>query len=153
MYLSHDGYRKLLEELEHLKKINRRALSKEIEVARGHGDLRENAEYIAAKEAQALNEKRIAELEMKLTDAQIIDEESIAKDEALLGATVTLRNMNTGEEIEYALVSELEADYSQGKISVTSPIGKGLLGHKKNDTVDIEVPAGTLRYKILKIKR
>lgn len=153
MYISHEGYKRLLEELGQLKKVKRRELSKEIETARGHGDLRENAEYKAAKEAQALNEERIADLEMKLTSAQIIDEENIAKDEALLGATVRLKNMNTNDEVEYTLVSELEADYSQGRISVTSPIGKGLLGHKKNDVVDIEVPAGALRYKILGIKR
>ena len=153
VYLSHKGYEKLKKELERLKKVERRALSKEIAVARGHGDLRENAEYKAAKEAQALNEKRIAELEMKLTNTEIIDDSKISKDEILVGATAKLRDLDTKEEQEYTLVSEVEADFSQGKISITSPIGKGLLGHKKNDVVKIEVPAGILKYKVLKITR
>jgi len=133
--------------------VDRKALSKEIAVARAHGDLRENAEYKAAKEAQALNEKRIAELEMKLTNTEIIDDSKMSKDEILVGATAKLRDLDTKEELEYTLVSEVEADFSQGKISITSPIGKGLLGHKKNDVVKIEVPAGILKYKVLKITR
>jgi len=153
VYLSHKGYEKLKKELERLKMVDRKALSKEIAVARAHGDLRENAEYKAAKEAQALNEKRIAELEMKLTNTEIIDDSKMSKDEILVGATAKLRDLDTKEELEYTLVSEVEADFSQGKISITSPIGKGLLGHKKNDVVKIEVPAGILKYKVLKITR
>lgn len=152
-YISPEGHEKAHKELEYLKNVRRKELSQEIAVARAHGDLRENAEYKAAKEAQALNEQRIAELESKLAESQILDDSKIPKDEALIGATLKLKDMDSGEEMEYTLVSELESDFSQGKISVTSPIGKGLLGHKKNEIVKIQVPAGRLRYKILKIKR
>ncbi|MBN1354428.1 MAG: transcription elongation factor GreA [Candidatus Omnitrophica bacterium] len=153
IYLTPEGYEKIRKEIEHLKKTKRKKLSKAIEEARSHGDISENAEYDAAKEAMALNEKKIAELEERLGRAQILDESRIPKDEALIGATVKLKDTDSGEIMQYTLVSELEADYSQGKISVTSPIGKGLLGHKKSEIVEIEVPAGTLRYKILEISR
>ncbi len=153
IYLTPEGYEKLREDLEYLKNIRRRELSKEIGQARSHGDISENAEYDAAKEAQALNEKRIAELEEKLSRAQLLDGQNIPKDEALIGATVRLKDLNSGEEFQYTLVSELEADFSQGKISITSPVGKGLLGHKQNEIVDIKTPAGILRYKILEISR
>ncbi|UCD55507.1 MAG: transcription elongation factor GreA [Candidatus Omnitrophota bacterium] len=152
-YLSHEGYEKLRKKLEFLTTTKRRKLSKAVEKARAHGDISENAEYDAAKDAQGLNEKRIAELEIKLANAQILDDTNMPKDEALIGATVKMKDMDSGEELQYTLVSELEADYSQGKISVGSPIGKGLLGHKKNEIVKIEVPAGILKYKILKISR
>lgn len=153
IYLTREGYEKLLKELEYLKTTKRRELSKAIEEARAYGDLRENAEYDAAKEAQALNEKRIAELEERLSCSRIVDEENIPTDEVLIGATVRLKDLDSGEELEYTLVSELEADYEEGKISVTSPVGQGLLGHKENEIVEINIPAGILRYKILKIKR
>lgn len=151
-YLTPDGHEKLMKKLEYLKKVRRKELSKEIGIARAHGDISENAEYDAAKEAQGLNEKRIAELEDKLANAQILDE-SISKDEVLVGATVELKDMDSGEKMEYTIVSEMEADFSQGKISMDSPIGRGLLGHKKNKIAKITIPAGTLRYKILKISR
>ncbi|MCM8760664.1 MAG: transcription elongation factor GreA, partial [Candidatus Omnitrophica bacterium] len=125
-YLTREGYEKLRRELEELKKVKRKHLSKAIGEARAHGDLSENAEYEAAKEAQALNEKRIAELESKLANAQMLDDEQMAKDEVLIGATVKLRDENSGEELEYTLVSEEEADYSRNKISVSSPVGSGL---------------------------
>jgi transcription elongation factor GreA len=152
-YITPEGYEKAREELMFLKGVRRKELSKEIGIARAHGDLRENAEYKAAKEAQALNEKRIAELEEKLAGSQILDDSKIPKNEALIGATLKLKDMDSGEEFEYTLVGELEADFSQGKISITSPIGKGLLGHKKKQVVKIKVPAGILRYKILDITR
>ena len=153
MYISREGYEDLVKELEYLKTKKRREISRDIEKARGHGDLSENAEYDAAKEAQGMNEKKIAELEEKLQRAEILDDTDMPKDEALLGATVKMKDMKTGEEISYSLVSEPEADYSSGKISVTSPVGKGLLGHKKNDIVEIQVPAGVIKYKILQISR
>lgn len=153
IYLTKDGHKKLLEELEYLKTVKRRELSKAIGEARSHGDISENAEYDAAKEAQALNEQRIAELEEKLSRARIIDDEYMPKDEVLIGATVKLKDLHSEEELEYTLVSEIEADYSQGKISITSPVGQGLLGHKENEIVEIKTPAGILRYKILKISR
>lgn len=153
VYLTQGGYQKLFEELELLKTVKRRQISKAIGEARDHGDIGENAEYDAAKEAQALNEQRIAELEGKLSRVRIIDDINIPKDEVLIGATVKLKDLNSAEELEYALVSELEADYSQGKISVASPVGSSLLGHKENEVVEIKIPAGLLRYKILKISR
>jgi len=153
VYLSHEGYEKLRRELELLKTSKRREISKAIGEARAHGDLSENAEYTYAKEAQGLNEKKIAELEDKLVRAKLIDESAMPKDEVLIGAKVKLKDMDSGEELEYSLVAEEEADYSAGKISVTSPVGESLLGHKENDTVKINIPAGTLRYKVIKITR
>jgi len=153
VYLTKDGYRKLVEGLEFLKTVKRRQISKAIGEARAYGDIGENAEYDAAKEEQALNEKRIAELEGKLSGVRIIDDIDMPKDEVLIGATVILKDLDTEEELQYILVSELEADYSQGKISVASPVGCGLLGHKENEVVEIKIPAGLLRYKILKISR
>lgn len=153
VYLTHEGYEKLRRELENLKNTKRKELSKAIAEARAHGDISENAEYSYAKEAQALNEKKIAELEDKLSRAKLIDESAMSKDEILIGATVKLKDTDSGEEIEYTLVSEEEADYSTGRISITSPVGEALLGHKENETVSIKVPAGTLRYKIVKIAR
>ncbi len=152
-YLTREGYQKLMKELEYLKTEKRRKLAKAIGVARDHGDISENAEYDAAKEAQALNEERISQLELKLSRTRILDDENIAKDKVLIGAKVMLKDLDTEEEFGYTLVSELEADYDQGKISVGSPIGKGLLGKKEGETAEIIIPAGTLKYKILKISR
>jgi transcription elongation factor GreA len=152
IYLSQEGYEKLVNDLEHLKTVKRRALSKAIGDARAHGDISENAEYDAARDAQAHNEKNIVELEDKLARVRILDK-NIPKDEVLIGATVKLLDMDTLEELEYTLVSELEADYSQNKISVSSPVGGGLLGHKENEIAQIKIPAGVLKYKIIKISR
>ena len=151
--MTREGYQKLMKELEYLKTEKRRKLAKAIGVARDHGDISENAEYDAAKEAQALNEERISQLELKLSRTRILDDENIAKDKVLIGAKVMLKDLDTEEEFGYTLVSELEADYDQGKISVGSPIGKGLLGKKEGETAEIIIPAGTLKYKILKISR
>ncbi len=153
IYLTHEGYEKLRKELEYLQNVKRKEFSKAIGEARAHGDLSENAEYTYAKEAQGLNEKRIAELEDKLSRAKLIDESAMSKDEILIGAKVRIKDLDSGEEFEYTLVSEEEADYSSGKISITSPVGEGLLGHKENETIKIKIPAGTLRYKVLRITR
>jgi len=153
IYLTPEGFEKIRKEIEYLKKVRRKEISKEIGRAREHGDISENAEYDAAKEAQGLNEKKISELEQKLSSGKILDDEKIPKDEALIGATVTLKDLDSGETFEYTLVSELEGDISNGKMSVAAPVGKALLGHKKNETVEITVPAGILHYKILKIER
>jgi transcription elongation factor GreA len=152
IYLTQEGYEKLIGELEYLKTIKRRQLSKAVGEARLHGDISENAEYDAARDAQGHNEKQIVELEDKLARVRILDK-NISHDEALIGATVKLKDMDTKEELEYTLVSELEADYAQGKISVTSPVGLGLLGSKENEVVEIKIPAGILKYKIIKISR
>ncbi len=117
------------------------------------GDLRENAEYDAAKDAQAMNEKRVAELEEKLANGRIINNDDMTVEEVLIGATVQVKDLDTDELLEYMLVSEAEADYNEGKISVTSPIGSALLNHKEKEVVEIKVPAGILRYEILKISR
>jgi len=153
IYLTRAGYQKLMGELEALKTVQRRKFSKAIGEARAHGDIGENAEYDAAKEAQAHNEKKISELEEKLSRARIIDDEDIPKDRVLVGATVKLKDLDSEEEIEYTLVSEEEADYSQGKISTSSPVGGSLLNHKVNDIVEIKIPAGVLKYKIIAISR
>jgi len=153
IYLTKKGYQKLMEDLEHLKTVKRRELSKAIGAARAQGDISENAEYDAAKDAQGMNEKRIAELENKLAGAHILDDHDISSDEVLIGAIVKLKDMDTDEELEYMLVSGEEADYAQNKISIASPVGSGLLNHKVGDVVEIKIPAGILRYKILSITR
>jgi len=153
IYLTQDGYDKIKRELEYLKTKKRRELAADIGKARTHGDISENAEYDAAKDAQGMNEKKIAEIEAQLSQAQIIDESQLSKDEALIGATVKIKDIDSKEEETYTLVSEPEADFASGKISVTSPVGKALLGHKVGDAVKIDVPAGTLNYKITKISR
>jgi len=153
VYLTRQGYEKLREELEYLKNIKRKEIAKALEHARSLGDLRENAEYKAACEAYNQNEERIADLEDKLSRVRIIEDEEISQDEVRIGAVVKLKDLESGEEIEYTLVSEIEADYEQNKISLNSPVGRALLGHKENDEVEIEIPAGVLRYKILKISR
>lgn len=153
VYLTQQGYEKMLKELEYLKLVKRRELSRAIAEARAHGDLSENAEYDSAKDAQGMNEKKIAELEDKLSRARIIENEAIPADEILIGATARLKDLDSGEELEYTLVSEEEADFSCNKISVTSPLGSGLLGRKEGESAEIKVPAGTLRYAVLKISR
>ena len=153
IFLTKKGYQKLVEELEYLKTTKRRQLAKAVGEARSHGDISENAEYDASKDAQGMNEKRIAELEGKLAGARILEDQGIQSDEVLIGATVRLKDLDTDEEVEYTLVAGVEADYAQNKISVSSPVGEGLLNHKEGEEVEIKVPAGTLHYKILKITR
>jgi len=151
--LTREGRDKLVSELELLKGAKRREVAKALSEARAHGDLSENAEYDAAKEAQAHNEKKISEIEDILIRARIMDESVIASDEALLGAKVKVMDKETLEEFVYMLVSEEESDFSENKISFTSPVGKALLGHKVGDVVEISVPAGTINYEITKISR
>ncbi|MFA5008861.1 MAG: transcription elongation factor GreA [Candidatus Omnitrophota bacterium] len=151
VYLSREGYEKLMHELEHLKIVKRKELSAAIEHARLLGDLKENAEYDLAKEASAFNEKRIHDLENKLSRAEIIEEERTAFDAVCLGAKVKLLDLDTSEEIQYTMVGSDEADPANGFISISSPVGKALLGRRKDETVDILIPAGILKYKIIKI--
>ncbi|MGB2600544.1 MAG: transcription elongation factor GreA [Candidatus Omnitrophota bacterium] len=151
--LTREGRDKLVRDLELLKGEKRREIAKQLAEAREHGDLSENAEYDAAKEAQAHNEKRISGLEDTLIQAQIIDEDAMPKDEALLGATVKVKDQSSGFEYDYVLVSEEESDFENDRISISSPVGKALLGHKVGDIVDIQVPAGTLKYEIINISR
>ncbi len=153
IFLTQKGYEKLQAELEHLKTVKRREVAKQLEKARAMGDLSENAEYDAAKEAQAHLEKRIAELSDKLSRSRIIENENIPKDKIYIGAQVKLLDEDTQDEMDYLLVSPPEADYAQNKISIESPIGKALLGKKIGEVVEINVPAGVLIYKILDINR
>lgn len=151
--LTREGRDKICSELQFLKGEKRREIAKALAEARAHGDLSENAEYDAAKEAQALNEKKISELEDTLMRAQLIDNNAIPKDEALVGATVKVKDCNTNESFNYTLVSEEESDFDLNKISVSSPVGKALLGHKVGDQIEIKVPVGTLLYEIVEITR
>jgi len=153
VFLTQAGYDKLKEELDYLVKVRRRDIAEEIGEARLKGDLKENAEYHAAKEAQASIEARIADLEYKLSRARIIERENIAKDKVYIGAIATLLDLDTEKEEVYVLVSKEEADYAQNKISIESPIGSALLGKKINEVVKIKVPAGELSYKVIKIER
>ncbi|MDD5259114.1 MAG: transcription elongation factor GreA [bacterium] len=153
IYLTREAYQKIKEDIDFLKTNKRKQLAKEIGEAREKGDISENAEYDAAKEAQALNEKKISELEGKLGRSEILDESRIPKDKISIGSVVKLMDLGCNEEECYTLVSEMEADYAKGKISINSPIGKGLLGFKKDDIVEIKIPAGTLKYKIIEISR
>lgn len=152
IYLTQEGYERLVNELGQLKTVKRRQLAHAVGEARAHGDISENAEYDAARDAQGHNEKQIVELEDKLARVRILDKD-ISADQVLIGAMVKLKDMDTDEQLEYTLVSELEADYAKKKISVTSPVGQGLLGHKENEIVEIKIPAGLLKYKIIKISR
>ena len=153
VYLTQQGYEKMIQELEHLKNVKRREISQAIEQARLLGDLKENAEYHAAKEAASHNEAKIQDMEDKLSRAEIVDETAVSDDKVCFGVTVKLKDVESDEETEYSLVGNEEADPVSGKISVTSPVGKALLGHKVDEIVKIEVPAGTLEYKIISISR
>ena len=153
VFLTKQGYEKLRKELKVLKGVKRREIADALEKARLLGDLSENAEYDAAKQEQAINEGRIYELETRLSRARIIEDENISKDKVYIGAKVKLIDSESNEEIEYMLVTEDEADFSQGKISISSPVGKALLGKKKGEVVNIRIPAGALKYKIIKISR
>ncbi len=152
-YLSKEGYEKLDAELRDLKTRGRKEIAEEISEARAKGDLSENAEYDAAKEAQGHLEKRIAELENTLATASIIDERNIDDTKAYLLSTVTILNKNTDKEMKYTLVSKDEADFKAGKISVDSPIGQAILGKEVGDVVNVKVPAGKLTLEIKKIER
>ena len=146
-------YEEMLKELEYLKNTKRREISREIGIAREKGDISENAEYDAAKDAQGYLEKRIVELEDKLSRVTVLENIEIEDGKAYIGATVKVKDLDSKEEVSYTLVSQEEANFAEGKISIESPIGNALLGHKNGDTVQINVPAGVLKYKILDIKR
>ena len=148
-YYTEEGLQKLKDELNHLRDVERPKASQAIADARDKGDLSENAEYDAAKEAQGLLEMKISKLEEVVANARLIDESQLDTDKVLVLSTVKLKNQQNGMEMTYTLVSESEADLKSGKISVTSPIGKGLLGKEVGDVAEIEVPNGTLKFDIL----
>lgn len=147
-----NGKRRLEEELKNLKSVERPKVIQEIAVARAHGDLSENAEYDAAKEKQSFIEGRIAEIDDKLARAQVVDPREIKSDKIVFGATVELRDENSGEEKTYRIVGVDEADVKQGMLSIESPIVRQLLNKTAGDSVTIKVPKGNVDYEILSIK-
>lgn len=153
VYLTREGKERLEAEYKELKSIKRPELVRAIAHARSLGDLSENAEYHAAKEAQVHLERRIAELEYQLSRARIIDENALPTGEARLLSKVRLLELKSKEEEEYLLVTAEEADFDNGKLSLKSPIGAALLGKKEGEVIEVKVPAGVLRYKVVKISR
>ena len=151
--LTQEGYNNLEKELEYLKTEKRVEIAERIKTALGFGDLSENSEYDEAKNAQAENEVKIAELENKLRYAKVIDEKDIDTKTVQIGNTVILHDIEFDEEVEYTIVGSTEVDLAENKISNESPIGRALLGAKKGATVDVEAPAGIIQYKILSIKK
>tara|TARA_B100001741_G_C16439459_1_gene544936 strand:- start:151 stop:624 length:474 start_codon:yes stop_codon:yes gene_type:complete len=153
VYYSLEDLEKLKSELNQLMKVDRISISKQIAEARDKGDLSENAEYDAAKEAQGLLEMRIVELEGKIANARIVDTSKLAKDKILLYSKVEMKNLKTGMIVNYVLVPESESNIVEKKISISSPIGKGLLGKKVGDVVNITIPAGIIEFEVISISR
>jgi transcription elongation factor GreA len=152
-YYTSEGLKKLRDELQQLKDVERVKASKAIAEARDKGDLSENAEYDAAKEAQGMLEMRISKLEDTLAGARLIDESQLDTSKALVLSNVKIKNQSNGMELTYLLVADGEADLAAGKISVNSPIGKGLLGKSVGDIAEIQVPNGVIKFEILEITR
>ena len=152
-YYTEEGLQQLRKELDHLVSVERPKISQQIAEARDKGDLSENAEYDAAKEAQGLLELKISKLQEKLAGAKIIDESKMDSTKVYLLCTVTIKNLKTGTTMKYTLVPEEESDLKKARISVESPIAKGLLGKKVGDKVDVKVPAGTIPFEVIEITR
>ena len=151
IYLTAEGYKKLKDELDHLRSVERPAASAAIAEARDKGDLSENAEYDAAREAQGLLEMKIAQLEATLANSRIIDETKIDKSKVQILSKVTLLNHNNNRQGVYTIVAEHEANLREGKLAIGTPIAKALLGKKKGEVVEVTVPAGVLKFEILDI--
>ena len=150
-YMTQEGYKKLLEEVTHLENVRRPEISKQIAEARDKGDLTENAEYDAAKEAQGLLEAKISQLKGLIASARLIDESQISTDSVQIMNKVTIRNIKNNQSMVYTLVAESEANLKAGKIAVNTPISQGLLGKKVGDVVDIKVPSGIMSFEIMNI--
>ncbi|CEA16400.1 MAG TPA: transcription elongation factor GreA [Fermentimonas caenicola] len=150
-YMSEEGLQKLKDELVYMESVQRPEISRQIAEARDKGDLSENAEYDAAKEAQGILEAKISQLKGLIASARLIDESSIGTDKVQIMNKVTIRNVKTKKDMTYTLVSESEADLRSGKIAVNSPIAQGLLGKKVGDVADIKVPSGTMTFEVLDI--
>ena len=150
-YVTKETLEQMKVELQHMRGVERPAASRAIAEAREKGDLKENAEYDAAKEAQGLLEAKIAQLEGQIASARVLDETNIDTSKVSILTKVKLTNLGTKKEVIYQLVSEKEADLKAGKISVTSPIGKGLLGKKPGETVEVQAPAGVIKFKVEEI--
>ncbi|MBX3488736.1 MAG: transcription elongation factor GreA [Parvibaculum sp.] len=146
------GYKALEDEIRFLKSVERPRIIKAISEARAHGDLSENAEYHAAKEQQGLNESRVAELEDKISRADVIDVSKLSGDTVKFGATVTVVDEDTDEEAVYQIVGELEADVKAGRVSITSPLARALIGKSAGDTVEVVTPGGGKSYEVLKVE-
>lgn len=151
VYMTEEGYKKLADEIAQLEAVDRRAISAQIAEARDKGDLSENAEYDAAKEAQGMLEMKIAQMKETLANARIIDESKLKTDKVQILNTVKVRNLSNNQMMTYTLVSENEANIREGKLAINTPIGKGLLGKKKGEVAEIVVPAGTLKLEIVNI--
>lgn len=149
--LTPEGQRKLEEELEHLKTVKRKEIAERIKASKEFGDISENAEYEDAKNEQAFIEGRILQLDQMLRNAKVIDNQHAPSDTVTVGATVRVKDMGSGEEISYTIVGSAEADPDQDKISNESPVGRALLGHRAGETIDVQVPAGKMKYRVLKI--
>jgi transcription elongation factor GreA len=152
-YYTEEGLKKLRAEFEQLRDVERPKASQDIADARDKGDLSENAEYDAAKEAQGMLEMRLAKLEQVVANARVIDESQLDTSKVLIHSKVRLKNVKMNQEMTYKLVAQSEADLKAGRISVDSPIGKGLLGKEAGDTVEIEVPSGKITFEILEVSR
>ncbi|HHJ10745.1 MAG TPA: transcription elongation factor GreA [Bacteroidetes bacterium] len=150
-YITEEGLRKLKEELEHLKKVERPAISRQIAEARDKGDLSENAEYAAAKEAQGMLELKISKLEQAIINSRVIDESKINTSSVQIMNKVKIKNLTNGQLMEYILVSESEANLKTGKLSVKTPIAKALIGKKVGDQVEVTVPSGKISLEIVDI--
>jgi transcription elongation factor GreA len=150
-YITEDGLQKLRQELEQLRSVERPEISRQIAEARDKGDLSENAEYDAAKEAQGLLEMRISKLESMIANARVIDESKIDRSKVQILSKVKLKNMVTDAVMEYTLVAEAEANLKEGRLAVGTPIAKALMGHKKDEIVEVHIPAGKMKLKILDI--
>jgi transcription elongation factor GreA len=152
-YVTEEGLAKMKKELEQMINVERPAISKQIAEARDKGDLSENAEYDAAKEAQGMLEARIHKLEETIRHSRVLDESRVDTSSIQILNKVKLKNLKNNAIVEYFLVSESEANLKEGKIAITTPIGKGLVGKKKGETVEIQVPAGKIQFEILEISR
>ena len=153
VYFTEEGLKKLKEDLHHLKTKERPAISRQIAEARDKGDLSENAEYDAAKEAQGLLELKISKLEDTLSNARIVDESQLDTSKVLILCKVTIKKVSNGQKMSYTLVPENEADLKSGKLSISSPIAKGLLGKKKGEQAEVVVPSGKMMFEIVDISR
>ncbi|MFD0760652.1 transcription elongation factor GreA [Lutibacter aestuarii] len=152
-YYTEEGMKKLKDELEHLERVERPRVSNDIAEARDKGDLSENAEYHAAKEEQSLLELKIAKLKEVVASARVIDESKLDTSKVLIRSTVKIKNTVNNMEFKYTLVADSETNIKEGKLSVNSPIGKGLLGKKVGDLAEIQVPSGIMKFEILEITR
>jgi transcription elongation factor GreA len=150
--MTEEGYASMLEDVKFMKSVERPRIIKAIEEARAHGDLSENAEYHAAKEAQGWNETKVQELEDRLSRAEVIDPTKLSGDTVMFGAKLTLIDEDSEDEVKYQIVGDFEADVKKGRISISSPIARALIGKKRGDSVEVNTPGGGKSYEIVKVQ-